>query len=70
MTSLVAGKVATVMDPMFTAKMNYSFQISKSHNSFHYPFTAILNLLQTDDFATGRNGNVFIQVILRSEQKK
>ena len=24
MTSFVAGKVATAMDPMFTAKMNYS----------------------------------------------
>ena len=67
MTSLVAGRVATVMDPMFTAKMK--FQISKSHNSFYYHFTALLNLLRTDDFATGGNGSDFIQLILWPEKK-
>ena len=45
------------------------FQISKSHNSFYYHFTALLNLLRTDDFATGGNGSDFIQLILWSEKK-
>ena len=39
------------------------FQISKSHNSFYYPYTALLNLLQTDDFLTGGNGSDFIHSI-------
>ena len=43
------------------------FQIS--HNSFYYHFTALLNLLRTDDFATGGNGSDFIQLILWSEKK-
>ena len=68
MTSLVAGRVATVMDPMFTAKMNEvsNFKIAQ----FALPsLTAVLNLLRTDYFATGGNGSDFIQLIIWSEKK-
>ena len=62
MTTLVAGKVATVVDSMFTVKINYlpfrgsilmRFKMSKPHNSFYLPFTILLILLQINDFAKG-----------------
>ena len=48
MTTLVAGKVATVEDSMLMAKNKLlaMYQISKAHNSFYWPFTALLNLLK------------------------
>ena len=49
MTSLVAGKVATVMDPMFTAKINYSpgFKFQNLTITSTSLFNALLNLFQT-----------------------
>ena len=72
MTSLVAGKVATGVDPMCTAKINYSpgFKFQNLTISSTSLFTALLNLLQNDDFATGGNRSDFIQLILSGKDKK
>ena len=72
MTSLVAGKVATGVDPMCTAKINYSpgFKIQNLTISSTSLFTALLNLLQNDDFATGGSRSDFIQLILSGQNKK
>ena len=55
MTSLVAGKVATGVDPMCTAKINNSpgFKFQNLTISYTSLFNALLNLLQNDDFVTG-----------------
>ena len=68
----IVGKDATVVDSMFTAKINYSpfhgsilmrFHTSKPHNSFCLPLTTPLNLLQNDNFAIGQNRRNFMPLI-------
>ena len=55
MTSLVAGKVATGVDPMCTAKINYSpgFKFQNLTISSTSLFNALLHLLKKDHFVTG-----------------
>ena len=77
MTTLVAGKVATVVDSMFTVKINYlpfrgsilmRFKMSKPHNSFYLPFTILLILLQINERL--KSSYFFYSINPLSEQKK
>ena len=63
MTLFSSGKSCHCDGPKVNGKNELlaRFQISKISRLFNYPFTTLLNLLQTDDF---------IPLILWSEQKK
>ena len=67
--ALQTGKVAPLLDSMFTVKIDYSpflgstlmrFKMLKLHNLFYLPFTTLTNLLRMGDFTTGWNRHIFM----------
>ena len=70
--ALQTGKVAPLLDSMFTVKIDYSpflgstlmrFKMLKLHNLFYLPFTTLTNLLRMGDFTTGWNRHIFMPLI-------
>ena len=70
--ALQTGKVAPLLDSMFTVKINHSpflgstlmrFEMLILHNLFYLPFTTLTNILQVGDFATGWNRHIFMPLI-------